>query len=219
MSESTQEQTNEEVKDQTTNETPPEETQEPKYSKAEFDRMVARAKKADDLAREYEKKFKDREIAELEKNNEWQRIAEMKQKEAEDAKAETDKFKNAFVSKQKESAIREAAMAAGLRKESIQDLRLIDFPEIKLETNSEGEFTVSGADKAVMRLKSLRPHWFSTAAPKVNTDTPQVTNSGSTISWAEYKKIESEYNRSQTRENAEKLRQAMHLVSVVKKRG
>jgi hypothetical protein len=188
----------------------------PTYSKAEFDRVLQEAKKFKDMAKDFEKKIKDRELSELEKNNEWQRIAEMKQKETEEAQAERDRLKEAFVSREKSSAIREAALAAGLRKESVQDLRLIDFPEIKLETNSDGEFSVSGADKAVTRLKTLRPHWFSSAAPKVNTDTPQVTNSGSNISWAEFKKIESEYRKSPTRENEQKLRLAYSKVAVEK---
>ena len=213
MSESTQEKP---VVEAVIEQTPAVETPEvePKYSKAEFEKALREAKKYKDLAKEHEKKNKDRELQELEKNNEWQRIAQMKEEEAKTAREEADKLKNSFVSREKAAAIREAAIGAGLRKESIQDLRLIDFPEIKMETNSEGEFIVSGADKAVMRLKSLRPHWFQAAAPTVNTTTPTVTNSGQNISWAEFKKIEAEYKKAPTRENENKLRLAYSKVSV-----
>jgi hypothetical protein len=210
MSESTQEQKPVDQEQQPV-EIPQE---EPKYSKAEFDKILKEAKKYKDMAKEHEKQLKARELQELEKNNEWQRIAQMKEDEAKAAREEADKLKTSFVSREKMAAVREAAISSGLRKESIQDLRLIDFPEIKLETNDEGEFIVSGADKAVMRLKSLRPHWFQTAAPTVNTQTPTVTNSGSNISWADFKKIEAEYKKSPTRENEQKLRLAYSKVSV-----
>lgn len=211
MSESTQDQ---KPVDQTQEQTVEIPQEEPKYSKAEFDKILKEAKKYKDMAKEHEKNLKAREMQELEKNNEWQRIAQMKEEEAAKAREEADKLKNSFVNREKQSAIREAAIQAGLRKESVQDLRLIDFPEIKLETNEEGEFIVSGADKAVMRLKSLRPHWFQTQAPAVNTQTPTVTNSGGNISWADFKKIEAEYKKSPTRENEQKLRIAYSKVSV-----
>lgn len=183
------------------------------YTKAEMDKIISEAKKYRGQADDYKKQIKKRELDELEKNNEWQNIAKIKSEEAETLRAETEKLKTAFVTKEKMSAVKEAAMLAGLRKESIQDLRLIDFPEIRLETNSEGEFTVSGADKAVLRLKSLRPHWFNNAAPQVNTQTPAVTNSGSNISWADFKKIEAEYKKTPNRENEQKLRLAYSKVS------
>lgn len=212
MSDSTQQnQTNDAEQPQTQ---ATEQVAEPTYSKSEVERILAEARKFKTIASEYEKKMKENELKELEKNNEWQRIAKMKEEEAERFRQETEKLKSAFVEKEKMNAIREIALANGLRKESIQDLRLIDFPEIKLETNNEGEFTVSGADKAVMRLKALRPHWFQTQAPSVNTQTPSVTNSQGSLSWSEFKKIQDEYKRSPTRENEQKLKLAMQKVSV-----
>ncbi len=202
MSESTQE------KPEPVNEPVEIPQEEPKYSKAEFDKVLKEAKSASAKVREYEKQMKQREMQELEKNNEWQRIAQMKEEEAANARAEADKLKSSFVSREKQAAIREAAIQAGLRKESIQDLRLIDFPEIKLETNDEGEFIVNGADKAVMRLKSLRPHWFQKEAPTVHSQTPAVTNSGNKLSWEDFKKIEAEYKKTPSRENEQKLRLA-----------
>lgn len=211
MSDSTQQNQTTEQEQQQTQAEQPTETQ---FSKSEVERILAEARKYKTIASEYEKKMKENELKELEKNNEWQRIAKMKEEEAEKFREETEKLKSAFVQKEKMNAIREAAIQAGLRKESVQDLRLIDFPEIKLETNNEGEFTVLGADKAVMRLKSLRPHWFQTQAPNVNTQTPSVTNSQGSLSWSEFKKIQDEYKRSPTRENEQKLKLAMQKVSV-----
>jgi len=160
-------------------------------------------------ATELETKFKQREVEELTKNQKWQELAELKEKEASDAIQERDKLKNAFVNKEKMSAIREAAIQAGLRKESIPDLRLIDFPEIKLETNSEGEFNAIGADKAVQRLKSLRPHWFQNAAPSINSSSPVVTGDGNSVSMEAVKKLQDEYSKNPNRANADKLTGAL----------
>lgn len=211
MSESTQTPPVEPVVETQTTEIPEE---EPKYSKAEFEKVLREAKKYKDMAKDQEKKNKDREIQELQKNNEWQRIAEMSKKEAEDAITDRDNLRHAVIKDKRMSAIREAALSAGLRKEAIDDLDRLDFPEIKLETNSEGVIIVSGADKAVMRLKSLKSYMFNSAAPAVSTQSPQVTNSGTNISWAEFKKIESEYKKSPTRENENKLKLAYSKVSV-----
>lgn len=158
-------------------------------------------------ATELETKFKQRESDELKNNQKWQELAELKEKEAAQAIEEKEKLKSAIVTKEKMSAIREAAIQAGLRKESIPDLRLIDFPEVKLETNSEGEFTASGADKAIQRLKSLRPHWFQTAAPSINSSSPVVTGDSSAITYEKHvKPAQEEYNKNPTAANAEKLK-------------
>ena len=141
-------------------------------------KILEELKKAKLEAKEAKDRLKTRETEELTKNQQYKELAELREKEALEAREETERYKTAVVKREKMSAIREAAIQSGIRKESIPDLRLIDFPELTLETNSEGEFTTAGADKAIQRLKTLRPHWFKPNVPKVNSDSPIVTGDG-----------------------------------------
>lgn len=172
-------------------------------------RLLDELKSAKARAQELETKFKQREVEELTKNQQWQQLAELKENEAKAAIEERDRLKTAFVQKEKMSALREAALQAGLRKESIPDLRLLDFPEIKLESNGEGEFTAQGADKAIQRLKALRPHWFQSAVPNINTSSPVATGDGSTITYETVKKLQDDYSKNPNSANAEKLKGAL----------
>lgn len=203
MSDSTQPAETEPVKSET-----PQQPEQPKAPDINA-KLMEELNKYRAKAVELENKFKQKEVEELTKNQKWQELAELKEKEASEALAERDKLKNAFVQKEKMSAIREAAIQSGLRKESIPDLRLIDFPEIKLETNSEGEFNVSGADKAIQRLKTLRPHWFQNAVPNINSSSPVVTGDSNSITLDKIKEIEKEYNKNPNRANGEKLTGAL----------
>lgn len=188
---------------------PPEAPQEQTYSKNDVQKILEEAKKYKALVSDYENKMKQKEVEELTKNQKWQELAELNEKAAREAIEEKDKLKNAIINKEKMSAIREAAIQAGLRKESIPDLRLIDFPEIKLETNSEGEFNATGADKAIQRLKTLRPHWFQTAAPSINSSSPVVTGDGNSVTYEAVKKLQDEYSKNPNRANADKLTGAL----------
>lgn len=202
------------TKDPITNpETPPTEPKDnaPPRSKSEdlSTKITEELKKYKSLAKELDEKLKTREVEDLKKNQQWQEIAELREKEAVEARDEKEKLKSAFVQKEKMSAVREAAMQAGIRKESIADLRMIDFPEIKLETNSEGEIVVIGADKAIHRLKSTRPHWFQTAAPNVNSSSPVVTGDSNKTSFESVKAIQEAYKKNPNPANAEKLKGAI----------
>jgi hypothetical protein len=53
-------------------------------------------------------------------------IAGKKEQEAKDAQEKLEKFKTGFVTDKKNSAIREQAISLGLKKEAIDDLKLID---------------------------------------------------------------------------------------------
>lgn len=187
----------------------PEQTPEPAPQPDINQKLIDELKKANAKVQEFESKFKQREIDELTKNQQWQQLAELKEKEASDAVSERDRLKTAFVQKEKMSALRDAALQAGLRKESIPDLRLLDFPEIKLESNGEGDFTATGADKAIQRLKALRPHWFQNAVPNVNSTSPVATGDGASITYETVKKLQDDYSKNPNSANAEKLKGAL----------
>lgn len=132
-------------------------------------------------AQELADKLKAKETDDLKKTQQWQQLAELKEQEAKDAKTEAENLKRAIVADKKYSAVREYAITAGLRKEAIADLDLVDLDDVSIETTSTGRVNVSGVDKAVARLKLLKPHWFKDAAPQINAESPGVTNTGGSI--------------------------------------
>ncbi|NCX93651.1 MAG: hypothetical protein EBX40_03130, partial [Gammaproteobacteria bacterium] len=69
--------------------------------------------------------------------------------------------------------------------------------------------SVSGADKAIQRLKALRPHWFQSSIPAVNSSSPVVTGDGSSISFDNVKKLQDEYKKNPSAENADKYKNAL----------
>lgn len=194
----------EQAPEQTNNNAP-----EQSFTKDDVQKIIDEAKKYKSMVSDFENKLKAKEIEDLTKNQKWQELAELNEKMANDAIQEREKYKSAFANKEKMSALREAALQSGIRKESIPDLRLIDFPEIRLEANSEGEFTASGADKAIQRLKTLRPHWFQNAAPSVNSSSPVVTGDGGQLTADAVMKLQSEYNKNPNAANADKLKGAI----------
>lgn len=191
------------------NQAPEQSTQEQTFTKTEVQRILDEAKSYKAKVQEFEAKMKAKEVEELTANQKWKELAELKEREAAEASEKAEKLKSAIINKEKISAIKEAALQAGLRKESIPDLRLIDFPEVTLQNSSEGEFSVSGADKAIQRLKALRPHWFQSSIPSVNSSSPVVTGDGSSISFDNVKKLQDEYKKNPSAENADKYKNAL----------
>lgn len=200
---------NTDTTDNSTDQTTATPDQEEKVSKAEYLKAVEEANKFKKLDEENKRASKERELADLQKNQEWQKVAEIKENEAKAAKEEAEIIKKAFQSRVRHSAIKEAASAAGLRKESIQDLRLIDFPEVKIETDNDGEVNIVGVEKAVQRLKTLRPHWFQSGTPNINPSSPSVTSNSTATSWDSLKKAETEYKKNPSKENESKYRAAI----------
>jgi hypothetical protein len=191
------------------NQAPEQPAQEQTFTKSEVQRILDEAKAYKAKVQEFESKMKAKEVEELTANQKWKELAELKEREAAEASEKAEKLKSAIINKEKISAIKEAALQAGLRKESIPDLRLIDFPEVTLQNSSEGEFSVSGADKAIQRLKALRPHWFQSSIPAVNSSSPVVTGDGSSISFDNVKKLQDEYKKNPSAENADKYKNAL----------
>jgi hypothetical protein len=191
------------------NQAPEQPAQEQTFTKSEVQRILDEAKAYKAKVQEFESKMKAKEVEELTANQKWKELAELKEREAAEASEKAEKLKSAIINKEKISAIKEAALQAGLRKESIPDLRLIDFPEVTLQNSSEGEFSVSGADKAIQRLKALRPHWFQSSIPSVNSSSPVVTGDGSSISFDNVKKLQDEYKKNPSAENADKYKNAL----------
>lgn len=182
---------------------------EKSYSAKDVERLVSELTTYKTKAVELENKFKNQELEQAKASQEWQKVAQLHEQTAKEYQEKFERFKGAVVSDKKLSAIREEAIRNGIRKESIADLGILDYPEVKLDTDNEGNFLVDGADKAVQRLKTLRPHWFQSAAPQVNAQSPSVTGTGGSVSWDDLKKLESEYKKNPNSANTEKYKSAL----------
>lgn len=164
-------------------------------SRSEFQRVVEDMNRYKKAAIEFEQKVKAKEIDSLKAQNQWEQIAKLKEEEAREAKEAELRLREAIVFEKKYAAIREQAIQAGLRREAIPDLELVDFDDVTIETTSTGRINVLNADRAVQRLKTLKPHWFSATRPSVNATSPDVTTSGK-ISYDDLKKAEAEAKKS-----------------------
>jgi hypothetical protein len=172
--------------------TPPEET----ISRKEFDKVKGDMHKYKDALRQEQAKIKALEEEKLKKAQEWEKLYEKEKEDKEKLLTETTGLKQAVVRTARLSAVKEAALKAGLRKEALEDLKLVDLGEVEVES-SGGEIACRGADSFVARLKTLRPHWFATKPNNINTDTPTTTQQGAkTISYKEIDAAEAEAKKT-----------------------
>lgn len=143
-------------------------------SKSELDKVLADMHRYKSKSKELEDKIKNEEIEAAKKAGEWQRVAELKENEAKLANERAERLDKSYLDEKKYAALREEALRSGIRKEALPDLDLIDFTELETETLPTGRVTVKGADKAILKLKTLRPHWFGAKTPSVNANSPDV---------------------------------------------
>jgi hypothetical protein len=150
-------------------------------SKTEFDKVMADMHKYKKALREIESTKKQQELQSLKEKQEWQKIAELKEAEANQEREERTKLTKAVVTDKKMSAIREAAMKAGVLDTALDDIDLLNWNDVEVETTSTGRINVIGADDAVKRLKTLKPHWFGKSVGKVNSKIPETTKQNSDV--------------------------------------
>ncbi len=191
------------------NQTQDQPQQEQFVSKKDAERLATELSKYKSMAEDLQNKFKNQELESAKAANDWQKVAEVRQQELDGIVQKFEGFKKAVVQDKRLTAIREEAIKAGLRRESLSDLGYLDYPEVKLQTDDEGNFKVDGADKAIQRLKTTRPHWFAANVPNVNLQTPNVTGGGGKLSLDEVKKLQAEYTKNPTKENRAKTEQAI----------
>jgi hypothetical protein len=175
-------------------EAPKEETKV--VSKTEFDKVMADMHKYKKALREIESGKKQQELQSLKEKQEWQKIAEMKEQEANEAREEKNKLTKAVVTDKKMSAIREAAMKAGVLDTALDDIDLLNWNDVEVETTSTGRINVLGADDAVKRLKTLKPHWFGKSVGKVNSKIPETKQISEVVSLEKLTKLRKEAMQS-----------------------
>lgn len=133
----------------------------------------------------------------------WKTVAEHHEQKAKEYETKFSGLQSALINEKKFAALTIEAQKHGINPASLPDLELLDFPEISVETTSTGKILVSGQDRAIAKLKTLRPHWFSTNVPSVNPSTPNVgrPNSGAVtiadlnVAEAQYRKTKSESDK------------------------
>lgn len=155
--------------------------QEPKeetVSKAEFDRVMSDMHKFKSQLREITSASQEEKERLLREQNNWQELAELKDKEAKEYKDRIEAIQSSLVQKEKFSAIKDAAMKAGIRPEAVTDLELVGFDNVKIETTSTGRVNVLGVESAINHLKLSRPHWFGQTNTRVAGSTPNISNTG-----------------------------------------
>lgn len=155
--------------------TNPEVTQaEELIPKKELERTLSDLHKYKQQAKELAEKQKNLELAQMREKQEWQKIAEVKEREAIEFREKYEAMQSAHVFDRKYSAVRDAALKAGIRAEAISDLELLPLNDVQIETTSTGRVNVLGVDDFIRKIKTTRPHWFGTSAARINSDTPEV---------------------------------------------
>lgn len=144
--------------------------------RAEFERVKNDMHKYKTAAEAERQKAEELRLNALKEKQDWKSIAEEKERQAEEFKQKYDGLSQSLVNNAKHSALKEAALKAGILAQSLPDIEAFDFPEINVETTSGGKILVSGADQAIEGLKKRRPHWFGVKPASVNPATPELQN-------------------------------------------
>lgn len=164
-----------EAPDDTT--TPPKEDEPPAQSlvsKEAYDRVKADMHKFKTEKADLERRLADMKVQGHKEKEDWKSVAEHHENDAKSLRQQYEGLKESLVNERKVSALTAEATKQGINPASIPDLELLDFEEITVETTSTGKILVSGADRAIAKLKTLRPHWFNKSVPSVNPATPNL---------------------------------------------
>lgn len=168
------------------------------YDRVKKDMHDYKTKNAD-----LERRLADMKVQGHKEKEDWKSVAEHHENEAKTLKGQYEGLKNSLLSDKKTSALTAEALKQGINPASLPDLELLDFDELTVETTSTGKILVSGADRAIAKLKTLRPHWFTKTTPSVNPSTPnlgtpqsgQVTTADLNAAETQWKKTKSEADR------------------------
>lgn len=129
----------------------------------------------------------------------WKTVAELHEQKAKDYESKFTGLQSALVNEKKIAALTIEAQKQGINPASLPDLELLDFDEISVETTSTGKILVTGQDKAIAKLRTLRPHWFNQSVPGVNPSTPNLgkPNLG-IVTLADVNAAEAQYNKTKS---------------------
>ena len=134
------------------------------------DRAMSDLQKQKDKNRELESRIGAIESKSLQEKNDYKSLWERSESDKKKLEQDLQNQSNWIVKTQQFNEVKAEAVAAGLRKEALKDLDLIEMDGVDVETTSTGRFIVKGAKQKVESLKQEKPHWFTVEEPpKVNT--------------------------------------------------
>lgn len=181
---------------------------EEKISMSEYKKLMAQLEDQKKRFNAAQDALKGKEIEQMKADKRWQEIAEMREKEAREANEKYESMSQAVRNDRKMSAIKTAALSAGIRKEALDDLELFDFPEVNIETTSSGGFSVMGAKEAIDALKVRKPYLFAKPSSALNSSSPEVVNSGK-ITIEQVRKAQMQWNKTRSREDLQAYETAL----------
>lgn len=165
-------------------------------SKAEFDKVLGEMHKYKGQLKEISTASQAEKERLLREGNNFQELATLKEKEAQEYREKYDRLQNSLVDKEKYSALKDAAVKAGLKPEALSDLELVALDKVQIETTSTGRVNVIGVTQAIEGLKLSRPHWFGGAKTTVSGNIPSVDGSAALVTPQELVKLSEEARKS-----------------------
>jgi hypothetical protein len=169
--------------------------QEQKLKDPDLERALRDLHKFKRLAAERDEELKASKVNELKRQEKWEELAKQYEQEASTERERASKLESGIQYDRKYNAVKDLALASGLRKEALSDLELLEFDDIELELTSTGRVNVLNADRAVERLKQSRPHWFGNRKASFNANDPGIVGA-TQISFADIKKAEDAARKS-----------------------
>lgn len=147
-------------------------------STSEHAKVLERLRLAEEQNKVNTEAAKAAELKTLQDQNNWKEVAERHEADAKISQEKLDNVGKAMVRDKKYSAIRAEAQKLGIRTESIDDLEMLEFLAVQVETTDLGNVNIIGAKEAAEDLKLKRPHWFGKSTANLNTGSPEVTLGG-----------------------------------------
>lgn len=115
-------------------------------------------------------KLAERETQDAEKSGNYQKLYETEKAKVGDLDKRLKEVIAFNSDTHRLNEVRAAALAAGLRKDALADLELLDLSDLPVELTNRGRYIVEGVSTFVEGLKTSRGHWFqNAAAPNVNS--------------------------------------------------
>jgi len=116
------------------------------------------------------KQIDDKANEALQKNGDYQKLYDQEKAKVADLTKQLKDVIAFNANTHRLNEVKAAAATAGLRKEAVKDLELLDLSALPVELTSRNRYIVEGVGSFVDGLKVDKPHWFQNLnAPAVNT--------------------------------------------------
>lgn len=165
-------------------------------SKVEFERVLSEMHKYKGQLREISTASQVEKERLLKEQNNWQELAQIHESRSKAAEERLNMIQESLVNKEKFSALKDAAMRAGIKPEALSDLELVGLDKVQVETTSTGRVNVIGVSQAIDGLKLSRPHWFGGSPTRVSGALPTVASTQGLVTEKELIKLSVEAQKN-----------------------